>query len=114
MPKHSQVEIDCELARALAAGTIDRIDQSRSEKVERIITREVERLNNGFWHKLFRRPDFTREEAMQMELDSEWSQIYDTRNFLFGRQYDVAMDVLAAAKVGKTLLLSLDDYRRIS
>jgi hypothetical protein len=51
---------------------------------------------------------------MQMELDSEWSQIYDTRNFLFGRQYDVAMDVLAAAKVGKTLLLSLDDYRRIS
>lgn len=114
MSKHSQIEIDCEVAAKLAAESIRSIDESREAKVQKIIDQDLKELNNGFWHKLFKKPDWTREEVMERDLNSEWSEIYDARNFLYGRQYDVAHDVLRASKVGGKMLLSLDDYRRIS
>ena len=113
MSENSFIEISCEEARRLAFNVIQRIDTSRSEFIDQFIEKEMNRLNNNFFHKLFRRKPVTREEVLSLEREDIWSPINENW-FTFGRQHDLALKVLAASRVGKTMFLSLDDYSSIS
>lgn len=115
MSKYSFIEIDTEAARVLAADTIDRIDRSRGRMIESYINSELQRLNNGFWHKLFRQQDFTREDVLRMDSENQWGgYIHETKFIKFGNQYQTAKDILRTPKTGIKMFLSLTDYERIS
>lgn len=114
MPEHSQIEISCERAITLAKATIESIEKDRKMAVDKYINARLKHLNNGFFHKLFKRKDYTREDVVQLDSEEEFGVIWETNAFMYGLQYDTAKDILGAAKAGGKLLLSLDDYRRIS
>lgn len=113
MSEHSYIEISSDEAKRLALDTIQRIEKGRKDRIERFIAHEMERLNNGFFHKLFNRKSYTREDVIRLDAKSDFSEI-DDFGFDFERQYNVCWDVVNAAKSGGKMFLSLDDYRRIS
>lgn len=113
MSKHSQVEILCDEAQRLALNTIQTIDKERKEMRERFIDNEVERCNNTFFHKLFRLKPVTREIVIAADEASSWGEL-DMIKCTYQRQYETAWTIYHAAKAGGKLLLSLDDYQRIT
>ena len=114
MSKHSYVEIDSSVAIQLATERKRSIDATREKIAQQIIDQEVKQINSGFFRRLFRCKDVTREEAEESELNSEWSELNNTRNWLYKDQYETCNSVLLTARVVNKLTLSLDDYRSIS
>lgn len=113
MNNMSYIEIESEVAKQLAENTVQRIDKIRNDAVDRFVDKEMERINNGFFHKLFRRPDITRTEVFAQDYASEWSYI-EMINYRFSEQYDTCKKVIHAARVGNKMTLTLEDYNSIS
>ena len=102
------VQLSAEIARKKAEACIARIDAARERIVEAEITERMNAINNGFWHKLFRCKDVTREDVLVEDEDHLYGFSF-TRNILYGRQYIIAKNILLAAQHNEHIFISFED-----
>ena len=119
----SLVRLKADKIIALGTSRMTSIDRSREEAREKLIQDELDRCNNGFLARLFRREPLTREAAIQyLSVPPEGIEgLFDEWQYtkcLYGKQYDVCSRLLAAAKAANadgdgTVWCSTEDYSRL-
>lgn len=106
----STVKIDSSTAKLMAHEALSRLLIARNHEVNAHLSEELERRNNGFFHKLFKLQPWT--EAM---LRAEYSRVeFNFENPIWMIEYDyeeesrLPLQVLKASSLGD-IVLSLED-----
>lgn len=110
----SFVKISSIDAKKMAEDALARVKKRREDSKERAIQCEMEMINNGFFHKLFRMKPATREEAIaELEAD-HWNFDYHFTNCIGYQSEEAGARILNACKYASELYISTEDLRCIS
>jgi hypothetical protein len=110
----SFVKISSKDATEMAAKTLIWVDKLRTNRLNRAIEIEIQRINNGFWHKLFRMKDATVEEAKKSLAYDECNFDYHFTSLIAGKNEETALRILNAAEHADEVYISTEDLKRIS
>jgi len=98
----------------MAKDTLQWIKNERAARKKKAIETEQKRLNNGFWHKLFRCKDVTIEAAEESLKDDPWDFDYHWSPAMYYKTEDACNRIINAAKHADEIYISTKDLRRIS
>jgi hypothetical protein len=110
----SFIKMSSQDAAEMARKTLDYVEQRREEAKSGAIERERQRINNGFFHKLFGCKDATVEEAVSnLEYDT-WNFDYHFTEIIASKNEKVARQILNACKHADEILISTEELNLIS
>jgi hypothetical protein len=119
MQSLSQVFIKSDVVKMLAQGALLRVEKDRQAAKFELVARTLFKMNTGFWHKLFRRKAKTETDAL-LKLTKEQQahqgvvlSELDRAASRGGSLETLALNLLAAAKRGEGVYLSVEDLSRL-
>ena len=110
----SFVKISSKDAAELATKTLAWVKKLRVDRKAAEVERERQRINNGFWHKLFRLKEATVEQAIENLKYDQWNFDYHYNSLICAKNESTAMRVLNAVKHANEIYISMEDLQRIS
>jgi hypothetical protein len=110
----SFVKVASKDALEMAKDTLQWVENERTTRKRQAIEREQKRLNNGFWHKLFRCKEVTFEEAEESIQNDPWNFDYNFGPVMFYKTESACNRIINAAKHADEIYISTEDLRRIS
>jgi hypothetical protein len=113
MSKHSHIEVYSIDARQMAEAVIKTIDKLRTDEIEKFIEKEIERVNSGFFHKLFRLKPYTRADVIREDDEQYFPKIYSIKKVHYGAQYELCQKIINASRASEKMSLSINDYNSI-
>jgi hypothetical protein len=110
----SFVKIASKDAIEMATKTLAWVDKLRSDRQAGTIEIEQQRINNGFFHKLFRMKEATVEDAKKNLAYDHWNFDYHFNGLIAHKNESAANRILNAAKHADEIYISTEDLQRIS
>lgn len=110
----SFVKIASKDAVEMATNTLVWVKKLRADAKLAAIETERQRINNGFWHKLFHLKEATIEQAVGNLEDDHWNFDYHFTSVIARKNEEAANRILNAAKHADEVYISTEDLRRIS
>ena len=110
----SFVKVASKDAKEMAQNTLEWVQERRQTSRESAIKREMDNINEGFFHKLFRMKPATREEAVANLQNDIWNFEYHGTHFIGYENEKTANRILNACKHAEEIYISTEDLRRIS
>jgi hypothetical protein len=107
----SYVAVPAEKAYRMALDLLERIIAARGNALNNYVESRVRKLNSAWYRKFFRMAPVTKQQVLDKKRDFDEFHWIETRYWYDER---LAKMVLAAAKVGEPLYLSLEDVERLT
>jgi len=110
----STIKIGSKEAAEMAQKTLDWIKNRREKAKANAIEAERQRINNGFWHKLFRMKEATVEDAEESLSYDHWNFNYHWNDLIGAKNEAVAQRILNASKYADEIMISTEELSLIS
>ena len=110
----SFVKINSKEASQMAEATLKWVNEMRASRKAKAIEKERQRINNGFWHKLFRLKEATIEDAIANLAYDNWNFDYHWNECIGAENETVAKRILNASKHAEGIMISIEELHLIS
>jgi hypothetical protein len=110
----SFVKISSIKATKMAQDTLNWITQKRADRKANAIEEERQRINNGFFHKLFHLREATEQDAIYSLQGDIYNFEYHWSQMAYYKSEEAAQRVLNACKHVDDIFISTEDLQRIS
>jgi hypothetical protein len=110
----SFVKVTSKDASEMAIKTLAWVKKLRDDREARAIEIERQKINDGFWHKLFRLKEATVEDAKESLAYDHWNFDYHFTNQIAFKNEEAANRILNACKHASEIFISTEDLQKIS